>query len=368
MKILIAPDSFKGTMSSLKVCKIAEKAVLDTLGKDVCVKCVPVADGGEGSCEAFSEALSDRAENLIIKGSDLFGREKNMKLCIFDNTAIIETAQAAGLDDERKDVMSATTFGMGYLVKEALERKCRKLIFCLGGSGTTDAGAGLLSALGVKFYDENNEAFIPCGKTLKAVKNIDICELDKRLENCEIIGACDVENPLYGKEGAAYVYAPQKGASEEEVKTLDEGLFSFSKVCEKVLKKDCSSIPGTGAAGGLGFALVAFLKGKLVSGADIVLDTVMFDELVKSADVVITGEGKTDRQSVYGKIVSKIALRSKGKKVVCLCGKIGQGAEALYPLGVSKIISINPDDMPFEVAKTLCEKNLYETVCNLFTP
>lgn len=365
MRILIAPDSFKGTMTSEEVCRV----VAETL-KEACptaeTVCLPVADGGEGSVEAFASALGKRVRIVRVKGTDSFGCVKNdMKICVFEKTAVIEIAQSAGLQPNRLDVMNSTTYGVGSLIKAALDEGCRKLIFCLGGSGTNDMGAGAAAAMGVKFFDRNGCELVPKSGGLSGIGSVDLSELDGRLRECEIIGACDVTNPLYGNHGAAAVYGPQKGADEELVKVLDAGIRRLSDIVEKEVGRSVAYTPGSGAAGGFGAGIMLFFGGRLASGADTVLDAVGFDDEVKKADLVITGEGCADEQSVCGKIVARVAERSLGKEVVCLCGKVGEGAEKLLENGVSRIVCITPENQSSEEAEKNCFENLRSAVRKL---
>ena len=258
--------------------------------------------------------------------------------------------------------MNSTTYGVGALIKAALDAGCRKLIFCLGGSGTNDMGAGAACAMGAKFYDRNGCELIPKSGGLSGIGSVDLSGLDARLRESEIIGACDVTNPLYGNHGAAAVYGSQKGADEELIKVLDAGVRRLSDIVENKVGRSVAYTPGAGAAGGFGAGIMLFFGGKLASGADTVLDAVGFDEAARNADVIITGEGCADAQSVSGKIVCRVAERSRGKEVVCLCGKIGDGAEKLLEHGVSRLVCITPEEQTREEAKTHCFENLRNAV------
>ena len=366
MKILIAPDSFKGTRTSSEVCRTVNASIKEVLPSAE-ITSLPVADGGEGSVDAFAAALSGKARIVSVKGTDSFGCVRNgMKICVFGDTAVIEISQSAGLQANRLDIMNATTYGVGALVRAALDEGCRRLIFCLGGSGTNDMGAGAACAMGVKFYDRNGCEFIPKSGNLSGISSIDLSGLDKRLSECEIVGACDVMNPLYGNHGAAAVYGPQKGADEETVKILDSGVRRLADVAEKEVGRSVAYTPGAGAAGGFGAGIMLFFGGRRASGADVVLDAVGFDGQAETADMIITGEGCADGQSVCGKTVSRVAERSRGKEVVCLCGKVGDGAEKLLEHGVSRIVCITPDGQDEETAKKNCFVNLHNAVIGLF--
>ncbi len=364
MKILIAPDSFKGTLSSVDVCRIATQAIKDA-NPSIDVARLPIADGGEGSLDAFSYAFGDRCRIVSVKGTDLFGCEKkDMKICLFGTTAIIETAQSAGLQPNRLDIMNSTTYGVGNLIKAALDEDCKKLIFCLGGSGTNDMGAGAACAMGVKFFDRNGCELVPKSGNLSGIESVDFSGLDKRLYSCDIVGACDVRNPLYGRDGASAVFAHQKGADEELIRVLDNGIHRLADIVEEETGKSVAYTPGTGAAGGFGAGIMLFFGGKLMSGADIVLDNVNFEKEIEDVDLVITGEGCADGQSVQGKTVASVARRSSGRKVVCFCGKIGPGAEQLYEHGVSEIVCINSPEQTESEMNKMCRENLYNAVFN----
>ena len=356
-KVIIAPDSFKGTLSSVEVCRTVS-AVLRKKYGDIEITQIPVADGGEGTVEAFLYSLG--GEKVYCKVKSPLGRDISAYYAILpDGTAVIEMAQASGLCiEKRNSVMKASTFGTGQLILDALDRNCRKIIIGIGGSATTDGGTGALSALGVKFLDENGKEVTSGGEGLSDIHKIDLGSLDERIRDCEIKVLCDVKNQLYGKKGAACVFAPQKGANEREVAILDNGLRNLAMMTENVLGKDCSSCEGAGAAGGLGFGLVAFLSAKLERGTDCVLETAAFAEKVKEADLVITGEGKMDSQSLMGKVPFGVANLSGGKRVTAIVGVCDIDREVAAKNGINEIIETNGEHMPFDEIKHRAEEML----------
>lgn len=365
-KVILAPDSFKGTMSSIKICNIMEKAIIKHI-PDIDVIKIPVADGGEGTVECFLEAVGGSIVQTEVSGP-FFDKINSFYGILPDRTtAIIEMAAAAGLPlvGDRKDPTITTTYGVGELIKHAVtDSGCRKIIIGLGGSCTTDGGTGMASALGIKFYDGHNNEFIPVGGTLEKISRIDASGLLKELRDCTILGMCDVNNPLFGKSGAAYVFGPQKGANDETVRLLDKGLEHLSDQLVRHLNLDVAQIPGAGAAGGLGAGIIAFLNGTLESGIETVLDTVKFDALLRDANIVFTGEGKIDGQSLRGKVVAGVAKRAKKQNVpvIAVVGDIGDDIDGIYEVGVSAIVSINRVAVPFSVAAARCESDLAETM------
>lgn len=365
-RVVLAPDSFKGTMSSIRICNIMEGVIKKHI-PDIDVVKIPVADGGEGTVDCFIEALGGSKIQVEVLGP-LFDKIDSFYGILPDHTtAIIEMAAASGLPliGDRKDPKISTTYGVGQLIKHAvIDNRCRKIIIGLGGSCTTDGGAGMVSALGVKFYDKHNKEFIPVGGTLGEISRIDTSGLLKEIKDCTILGMCDVDNPLFGENGAAYIYSPQKGANHESVLLLDKGLEHLSNQLIKQFNLDVSQKPGAGAAGGLGAGILAFLKGTLESGIETVLDTVEFEALLKDANMVFTGEGKIDGQSLRGKVVAGVAGRAKKQNipVIAVVGDIGDDTDGIYDAGVSAIVSINRVAVPFEIAATRCESDLAKTM------
>ncbi len=364
-KIIIAPDSFKGTLSSVEVCQtVAEE--LRKRYADAEILEIPVADGGEGTVEAFLYAMGGEKVYCTVK-SPLGNDIEAYYGVLPDGTCVIEMAQASGIVIEKKNnPLEASTYGTGQLISAALDRGAHKILIGIGGSATTDGGIGAVSALGGKFLDANGNSVAPCGRGLSGIHSIDLSKLDKRLSKSRIIVLCDVKNPLYGKNGAAYVYSPQKGADKNEVELLDNGLRSLADVTAATLEKDFSELEGAGAAGGLGFGLVAYCKAELMRGIDCVLETASFSEKVKSADLVITGEGKMDFQSLMGKVPFGVAKESAGKRVTAIVGVSEVDIESAARHGISEIIETNPKHLPFEEIKDKAEPML-RTACEKIT-
>ena len=367
-KFILIPDSFKGTMSSSEICGIMREVILSHY-PDAEIHSIPVADGGEGTVDSFLEALPGEKVMKTVTGPFFSEKTEGYYAMLPDGTAIIEMAAAAALPmvEGRKDPMNTTTYGVGELILDAAEKGAKKIIIGLGGSCTNDAAAGLAAACGVSFYDADGKLFIPTGGTLCKVERVDISTMDERLREIEFVTMCDIDNPFYGEEGAAYVYAPQKGADPEMVKELDLGLRKMAAVIKKDLGIDVQSIPGAGAAGGMGGGTVAWFASRLEMGIDTVLDTVGFDKLLENTDYVYTGEGKIDGQSLRGKVVVGVSRRAKkqGVKTLAFVGDIGDGVENAYEEGVTGIFSINRVAVPYEKARLRAKSDLALTVDNL---
>lgn len=354
MKIIISPDSFKGSCSALGIAKSIQEAIY-SLDSSVEFVTIPVADGGEGTIDAITSCVDADIYEMEVKNP--LGKPVLAKYAILkeSQTAIIEMAQASGLPlvpvDERNP-MIATTYGTGELMKAALDRGCKKMIIGIGGSATNDGGAGALMALGASFQNAKGEKLALGGGALTELSKIDLSGLDKRLLSIEITVACDVTNPLTGKTGASYIYGPQKGATPEMVETLDQALGHFANLSANVLGEDFSNCPGAGAAGGIGFALMAYCKAKFAAGIDIVLDVCGFDKELADADLVITGEGRIDGQSVCGKVLYGIGMRAKekGVPVFAFGGAVLPDSEALLDCGISAMFSTANGPMTLEYA------------------
>jgi len=367
-KFLLIPDSFKGTMSSEEICSIMEKAILKNYS-DATVISIPVADGGEGSVAAFLKAVTGEKITVTVKGPYFEDMEAFYGIINNGNTAVIEMAACAGLPlvENNPNPCMTTTYGVGQLMEHAMQRGCRKIIIGLGGSCTNDAGTGAAAALGIIFTDSNGKSFVPVGGTLKDIAHIDTSKLLPLLKNIEVVTMCDIDNPLYGESGAAYIFGPQKGAASDMVKELDDGLKHLDQVIQADLNLSLGDLKGAGAAGGMGCGMVAFLGSSLQMGIETVLDTVKFDELLKDTDYVLSGEGKIDTQSIRGKVVIGIANRTKKAQVplIAIVGDIGDGIEEAYEKGVSGIFSINRVAVEFKDAKERAKQDLYLTVDNL---
>lgn len=367
-KFLLIPDSFKGTMSSEEICSIMEKAIRHNY-PDADIISIPVADGGEGSVDAFLRAMGGEKIPVMVKGPFFQDMEAFYGIIENGKTAVIEMAACAGLPlvEGCPNPKATTTYGVGQLMEDAIRRGCKKIVMGLGGSCTNDGGTGAAASLGVVFTDKNGNPFIPVGGTLKEIEHIDTSQLLPALKEIELITMCDIDNPLFGEKGAAYVFGPQKGASPIEVKELDDGLKHLDQVLQKDLELSLADIKGAGAAGGMGCGMVAFFGSSLQMGIETVLDTVKFDELLKDADYVLSGEGKIDTQSIRGKVVIGIAKRTKKANVplIAIVGDIGDDIDAAYEMGVSGIFSINRVAMDFKEIKKRAKQDLYLTVDNL---
>ena len=367
-KILLVPDSFKGTLSSRQVCQVMA-GQLRRFFPQAQVKSIPVADGGEGSVEAFLAAAGGERRTRTVTGP--FGEPVEAFYGILGDgrTAVIEMAACAGLPlaEGRLNPERATTYGVGELLLAAKEAGCTKAILGLGGSCTNDGGVGAAAALGAKFTRADGAAFIPSGGTLGEIAALDVSPVAQALQGMELTAMCDIDNPLYGEAGAAAVFAPQKGADAAMVARLDAGLRHLGQVAARCLGRDFSHLPGAGAAGGLGFGMAAFCGAQLRMGIDAVLDAVGFDSLLPGTDVVFTGEGKIDSQSARGKVVSGVAARCRkaGVPVVAVVGQIGQGFEEMYQQGLTAVFSINRAAQPFAESRFHAGENLALTMENI---
>lgn len=365
---ILVPDSFKGTLSAIEVCNIM-KSSIKNLYKDANIISVPVADGGEGTVDAFLYVLGGEKKSVWV--SDAFNEQKILAhyAMLKDNIAVIELAACAGLPlvKNRLEPDKTTTFGVGELIVDAINSGAKKIILGLGGSATNDGGCGMAAALGVKFKDEQDQEFIPTGGTLSKIYKIDMNNIYPKIKDIEFISMCDVDNPLCGRLGASAVFAPQKGADEDMVKLLDEGLAHLAKIIKRDLHIEVKDIKGAGAAGGLGAGSIALLQSKLTKGIDVVLDTINFDELVSKADIVFTGEGKFDSQSLHGKVVMGVANRSQKYKtpVIVVTGAIGENIQEAYNKGITAIFSINKEPMEFSKSALKSKENMILTMENI---
>lgn len=354
-------------MSSRRIIEIMRDAVLRHYPGCTVVS-IPVADGGEGTVDAFLTAVGGERIPLEVQGpwGDLIESFYGM---LPDGTAVIEMSAAAGLPlaVNRLDPSRTSTFGVGELIVHAARRGAKRIVLGLGGSATNDAGCGAAAACGVRFLDCDGRSFIPVGDTLEKVAHIDIGGLDSCVKNAEIIAMCDVDNPFHGPSGAACVFSPQKGADDAMVKRLDAGLVHLASLVRTELGVDLQSIPGSGAAGGMGGGMCTFLHSRLQMGIETVLDVTGFDSLAKDADFIFTGEGRLDSQSLRGKVIVGVAHRAKrlGIPVIAVVGDIGDDIACIYDEGVSGIFSINRVAVPYEAAKARAEKDLALTMDNL---
>lgn len=356
MKIVIAPDSFKGNLTAKEVADAIEVGIKRVLPSAEIVK-IPMADGGEGTVQALVDATSGEIVNVEV--TDPLGNRINAVFGILGNqkpkTAVIEMASASGLPlvpSDKRNPMITTTYGTGELILKALDLGCKRLIIGIGGSATVDGGAGVAQALGVKLLDENGKDIPRGGGGLKYLDKIDISSIDKRILDTEVIVACDVDNPLVGPRGASVVFGPQKGATPEMVELLDKFLDRYADIIRRDLGIDVKYAPGAGAAGGLGAGLMAFFKAQLKSGVDIVISASGLEKSLKDADIVITGEGKIDRQTIYGKTPIGVAKSAKkyGLPVIAFAGNIDTDSKIVYENGIDGLMSIASYPMTLETA------------------
>lgn len=367
-KLILVPDSFKGTLSSLEICSVMEQCIHQH-DPSAQVVAIPVADGGEGSVDAFLAAMGGEKISVPSKGPYMEDITSFYGLVDNGRTAVIEMAACAGLPlaGGRLEPDKATTYGVGLLMADAAKRGCKRIIIGLGGSATNDLGTGAAAAAGIRFLDSSGTAFVPTGGTLSKIEHIDCSGLLPELREAEIITMCDIDNPLYGETGAAFVFAPQKGADSRMTVFLDEQLRAAAETIRRELNSDVSNLPGAGAAGGMGGGMAAFFRSRLQMGIETVLDTVRFEELLQGADMVFSGEGKIDAQSLRGKVVIGVARRAKraGVPLVAVVGDIADDIESVYEQGVSAVFSINRVAVPFSIAKTRSRRDLRDTFDNI---
>ncbi len=354
MRVVIAPQGFKGSISALDAARAMEEGVLRVVPNAQTVL-VPVADGGDGTLETLVDSTGGDIRTTTVTGP--IGKPITAEWGALGDgqTAVIEMARTSGLAllslDER-DPLHATTYGLGEMVREALDAGFRSFIVGIGGSATNDAGAGMAQALGVRLLDEAGKELPPGGAALANLRTIDMSGLDERALDARFSVACDVSNPLTGPEGASAVYGPQKGATPDMVERLDAALKNFAEVVERTIGTSIEAVPGSGAAGGLGGGMMAFLGGALRPGVDIVLDHVGLDEKLKGADLVITGEGQVDFQTVYNKAPVGVARRAKrwNIPVLAVCGSLGRGFEDVHAEGIDAVVSILSAPMTLDEA------------------
>ena len=391
MKIVIASDSFKGSLSSIEVAESVEKGILDVLPSCNVVK-VAVADGGEGTKEALCQTLGGKTVEIPVE--DPIGRTINASYVILEDgvTAVLEMSSASGLTlltPSERNPMRTTTYGTGQLIADALGRGCRRFLTGIGGSATNDGGMGMLEALGYRFLDADGNELSGIGASLSKVCRIDDSRVLQAVRESEFIVACDVDSPLYGPDGAAYVFAPQKGADPEMVRALDDGLRHFAEVTAMYMNssengssdnldkkdgcllfngnviQDVSLMPGAGAAGGLGYAFVTFLGARLKRGVDMVLDAIGFDKMIEGADLVITGEGRIDAQTLTGKTPYGVLQRASRQNipVIALAGSVALDDSS----GFTAIRQITPPDMQLSEAMlpAVASANLRRTISAL---
>lgn len=372
MKVVIAIDSFKGSLSSIEAGMAAKDGVLKAKpDTEVIVK--PLADGGEGTVDALIEGLDGEQIDITVTGPMGAAVSCYYGLLRKTNTAVIEMASAAGITlvpCEKKNPLLATTYGVGEIIRDAMERGCRDFIIGIGGSATNDGGIGMLKALGYNFSDESGKDVGEGGQALAKIASIDTQNRHTLISECKFRIACDVNNPLCGENGATYIYGPQKGVTDDLKKELDAGMANFAKITAASLGKDNSNTPGTGAAGGLGFAFLSYIGAELTPGIELILDAVDLDNDLKDADVVITGEGRLDHQTAMGKAPVGVARLAKKyeAKVIAFAGAVTEGAAACNDAGIDAYFPIVRDVTTLEDAmkKENAQKNMTETAEQVF--
>ncbi|EJL6779662.1 glycerate kinase [Vibrio cholerae] len=369
MKVVIAPDSFKESLTAKQVCD-AIQAGLARVWHDAKFVSIPVADGGEGTVQSLVDATQGRLVEVKVMGPQGKRVEAFYGMLGDNQTAVIEMAAASGLHHVplvQRDPKLTTSFGTGELIRHALDQGVTKLIIGLGGSATNDGGVGMLAALGARFTNADGDPIQLTGGGLRELTHIDLQDFDPRLQNCDILVACDVNNPLCGDKGASAVFGPQKGATPEDVQLLDGALRQFGLLTEKVTGKMVLESAGAGAAGGMGAALLAYTQARLRPGIEIVLETVQLAYQVSDADLVITGEGRIDSQTVHGKTpmgVAKVAKRFD-VPVLALCGCTGDNYQAVYQCGIDAVFAAVPRAMSLDDALKESDFNLADLAENV---
>ncbi len=360
MKIVIAPDSYKGSIYAPEAARAMREGVLRVV-PDAETVLVPVADGGDGTLETLVETSGGTTRTATVTGPLGDPTEAQWGAMGDGKTAVIEMARTSGLTlvpDDRRNPLTATTAGLGEVIREALNEGFRRFILGIGGSATNDAGAGMAQALGVLLLDTASRDLEAGGAALAGLDHIDMTGLDPRAADAEFMVACDVSNPLTGPEGASVVYGPQKGATPAQVAQLDAALGNFADIVSRDLSADVRDVPGSGAAGGLGGGIMAFLGGQLRPGIDIVLDTLRFDDKLNGADLVITGEGGMDFQTVYNKAPIGVArlAKARGIAVIGVSGSLGKGYTDVHDHGIDAVTSITSAPMDLDEATDRCSE------------
>ncbi|MFK8069152.1 MAG: glycerate kinase [Gammaproteobacteria bacterium] len=364
MKIVIAPDSFKENLTSMQVATCIEKGIKKVLPKAKCFK-VPMADGGEGTVQSLVDATGGKIVRKKVTTPD--GKQVTARYGLLGDgiTGVIEMAEASGLhlvEKEKRDPLKATTFGTGELIADAMNKGIKTIIIGLGGSATNDGGAGMAQALGVRFLDSKGKEITQHlgGGMLKNIATIDMSQANPLIKKTKLIIASDVVNPLSGKKGASHVFGPQKGASPAQVKTLDDNLKYFGQLIKKQLKKDVASKPGAGAAGGLGTGLMAFTRSNMKRGVDLVVKMTDLEKYLKGADLVITGEGRVDFQTAFGKTPAGVAKAAKKHKVpvIAIGGALADDASGVFEHGIHGLDAAVSQPMPLEDALKNSKKYL----------
>ena len=371
--ILISPQEFKESLTGLEVANAIQEGI-NKVDSKIKTSLVPVADGGDGTLQTMvdvtgGEIITETVRDPLGRNIDsVWGKLGD------DSSAVIEMAKASGLallNENEKSATLTSTYGTGQLFKFALDQGIKNFIIGIGGSATNDGGAGFVSALGAKLYDENGKEVESNGISLSSIRDIDMSNFDERVKNTSVRVACDVTNPLCGNEGASAIFGPQKGANPEEVNLLDKNLLHWASLIKDQLGKDILNVPGAGAAGGLGAGLMAFTDAELSIGANIVLDSLNYDEHLRDVDLVIVGEGSTDKSTQFNKSPVAVAMRAKklGIPVICLSGSVGEGYSESRNLGISSFFSIvsGPTELKYAIenAHELIVKSTEEIIRSL---
>jgi glycerate kinase len=369
MNIVIAPDSFKDCLSAKKVAESIAKGI-QKVNANAIITQIPISDGGEGLLDALVVSTGGKLRTVKVK--DPLLRNINAQYGVLRDgiTAVIEMATASGLElleENERNPLRTSTFGTGQLISDALDRGCKKIIIGLGGSATNDGGMGMIQALGGKFLNAEGTLIGDGGGVLDQLYSIDLSDLDKRLGDCEITGACDVSNPLTGPEGASVIYGGQKGGQPHELKQLDNNLVHYASILKSDLKKDVNTVSGAGAAGGMGAALFAYFNAELRSGIELIIEILNLEKYISNADLVFTGEGKIDHQTLYGKTISGVAMIGKKHKipVIAIAGKIGDNIEDLFENGVTAVFSIVNKPMSLEESILNADELIQSCVQNI---
>ena len=354
MKFLFASDSFKGSLSSLRISELLTTAAKETFPDCQCSS-IEIADGGEGTTDAVLAAVQGKQISMTVKGP-LWKDTRCYYGQLDEHRAVMEMASASGLPllkEEERDPRKTTTFGTGQMIRDALDRGFRDISIAIGGSATNDGGMGCMCALGVKFLDEKGQELEGCGENLIRIHRIDISQMDARIADAKFTVMCDVTNPLCGENGATFTFGKQKGGTPEILEELEKGMLHYRQILLEQFGIDANEVKGAGAAGGLGIALLIFLKATLQSGIETVLNLVDFDRKLQDVSLVVTGEGRTDWQSAFGKVLHGVGMHSKKQNIpaVAIVGSLGEGFEKIYDCGIDSIITTV--NAPMELSEAL---------------
>lgn len=369
-KCIVISDSFKGSLSSGEICDIARACFAEVLS-DCELTAIPVADGGEGTVDCFHQVCGGELVPVTVQGP--FGQDMEAAYLRLDGgRAVIEMASSAGLPlvGDRRDPRITSTYGVGQQIRHAVEQGSTQILLGLGGSCTNDGGCGCAAALGVRFLDRAGQAFVPTGGTLDQIAHIDVSGARQLLQTVKLTAMCDIDNPMHGPTGASYIFGPQKGADPAMVEFLDGQLKALDAVIQRELHRAVADVPGAGAAGAFGAGILAFLDGTLCPGIEAVLDLVDFDGKLKDCDLVITGEGRFDSQSIRGKVVSGVSRRAKrqGVPVAVIAGSVAEEVESISAdpdSGITAVFSINRQAMDYSASKPFSRRNYRYTLENL---